>query len=147
MNIINGSTYCTRCGQLSCIGDDGLCEDCRELIALREKVLVKQSRIDALEAENKEQNGTISRLLEKATAQSEHVQKEWLSPYEAAQLKADVKRLREALEDIKAQLPFVCKPNYNGTIYDCVLAITESALNDSASGGKTLKIKGGDKSD
>jgi hypothetical protein len=45
--------YCRRCAQENFIGDDGLCEDCRELIALRGKVLMKQSRIDGQDAEIK----------------------------------------------------------------------------------------------
>jgi hypothetical protein len=64
MNIINGSTHCNRCAQLSCIGDDGLCEDCRELYALREKVLMKQSRIDSLEAENRRLREALEKIVE-----------------------------------------------------------------------------------
>lgn len=91
MKIINGSTYCNRCAQLSCIGDDGLCEDCRELIALREKVLMKQSRI--------------------------------------AELEAEVKRLREALENIKCGI-IVRDPA------NTILKRVNDALNELAASGK-----------
>ena len=127
-------SYCKRCVTNEFLGEDNLCEDCRELLSLRDKV--------------KEQNRTISRLLEKAAAQSEHVQKDWLSPYEAAQLKAENKRLREALESLRDSASWELRRRQDFHGLWCEewvwlnktdpFSIIDEALNASAS-GKTRK--------
>jgi len=87
--------YCRRCAQENFIGDDGLCEDCRELIALRGKVLMKQSRID-------EQEKEIKRL-EELAVELQHNNANLDDAYSTAEMvleklrKANT-RLREALQ-------------------------------------------------
>jgi hypothetical protein len=137
--------YCRRCAQENFIGDDGLCEDCRELIALRGKVLMKQSRID-------EQEKEIKRL-EELAVELQHNNANLDDAYSTAEmvlekLREENTRLRDALE-LFAESSNWCEHRYQDSqdrwILDYIwnsksepMEVADEALNSSAS-GKTRK--------
>jgi hypothetical protein len=70
-------------------------------------IVVSQKKVIQLRIERDEARAEVEHIKSEAIMQSEIVQREWLSPIEAAGLRAEVARLREALE-------YYANQNYNG---------------------------------